>query len=180
MNIRPAILEDVYLIDPEVVEDDRGFFARVVCSRTFEQFGLASTFVQSSVSFNRQRGTIRGMHYQTAPFEEVKLVRCTMGVVFDVFVDLRPDSPTYTQWEAVELSAENRRTLYIPNGFAHGFQTLTDKAEVHYQISEVYQPESQRGFAWNDPTFGITLPEPVSLVSPRDQQLPRFEKCAAS
>ena len=161
-------LAGVYIIELEKIEDDRGFFARTFCQREFEAHGLNPRIAQCSVSFNRRKGTLRGMHYQVAPYEESKLVRCTMGAIYDVAVDLRPDSLTHKQWMAVELTEDNRRALYIPAGCAHGFQTLEDNSEVFYQMSEVYHPECARGLRWNDPVFGIQWPSETLVASARD------------
>jgi dTDP-4-dehydrorhamnose 3,5-epimerase len=158
-----------YLIEPDRLEDQRGFFARTWCREELAARGLVTELAQCSISFNRRKGTLRGMHYQVAPHEETKIVRCTMGALWDVLVDLRPDSPTYRQWTAAELTAENRRQLYIPAGCAHGFQTLTDDTEVLYLISESYHPESARGVRWDDPKLGIAWPLPVSAMSDRDR-----------
>ena len=162
------------LVDIERREDDRGFFARSWCAQEFEARGLNPRIAQCSVSFNVRAGTLRGMHYQAKPFEEAKLVRCTRGSLRDVIVDLRPDSPTYAKHLSVVLSADNRRMLYVPEGFAHGFITLEDATEVLYQISESYSPESQRGFRWNDPAFGIAWPMEVRVISDRDRTFPDF------
>jgi dTDP-4-dehydrorhamnose 3,5-epimerase len=151
-------MKGAFLIDAEKVADTRGFFARTWCQREFEAHGLNSHLVQCSLSFNQKNGTLRGMHYQAAPHEEAKLVRCTRGAIYDVIVDLRRDSATYKQWVFVELSADSRRMVYVPEGFAHGFQTLVDETEVFYQMSEFYHPESTRGVLWNDPAFGIQWP----------------------
>jgi len=169
-------LKGSYIIDLERVEDKRGFFARTVCNAEFKVHGLNSQFVQSSISFNRQSGTLRGMHYQVPPHAECKLVRCTMGAIFDVVVDLRPESETFREWTAVELSAENRRMLYIPEGLAHGFQTLADNSEVLYQISESYHPESARGVRWNDAAFGIQWPlAEQRVISEKDLHYPDYQ-----
>jgi dTDP-4-dehydrorhamnose 3,5-epimerase len=157
------------------MDDERGFFARTWCRQEFEAHGLNSRLAQSSISFNKRRGTLRGMHYQSAPDEEAKLVRCTMGAIYDVTIDLRRDSPTFKQWVGLELTAENRRMLYIPEGFAHGLQTLTDDTEVFYQISERYAPESARGVRWNDPAFAIDWPVSVTIISERDNTYADFE-----
>ena len=156
--------------------DERGYFARSWCEKEFGDQGLNPRLVQCSISFNLRRGTLRGMHYQAAPHAEVKLVRCTRGAVYDVVLDLRPNSPTFTRWMAVELSADNGRAVYIPKDCAHGFQTLTDEAEVFYQMSEVYHPESARGVRWDDPTFAIQWPGDDKIVSSRDTAFPSF-KC---
>ncbi len=161
-------LSGAFVIDPERFEDDRGFFARTWCVREFKTHGLNSRLVQCSVSNNKQKATLRGMHYQAAPHAETKLVRCTKGAIYDVIIDLREDSSTFRQWVAVELTAENRRMLYIPEGFAHGFQTLSDDTEVFYQISEFYHPESARGVRWDDPAFGIEWPLEATIMSEKD------------
>ena len=167
-------LQGAYVVDPELRNDSRGFFARTWCVDEFKGHGLNPRLVQCSISFNRSKGTLRGMHYQVAPFEEAKIVRCTMGSICDVIVDLRADSPTFKQHLAVTLSAENRKALYIPEKFAHGFLTLEDHTEVFYQMSEFYSAESARGFRWNDPEFGIRLPVPVAVISERDATYPDF------
>ena len=172
MKFSPTKLSGVWLVDLERREDERGFFARSWCQAEFERHGLNPRLVQCNVSFNRKRGTLRGMHYQVAPHAEAKLVRCTRGAIFDVAVDLRPESPTYRHWVGVELTAENGRALYIAEGFAHGFQTLADDSEVFYQMSEFFHPECARGLRWNDPAFGISWPSPNPIISDRDQNLP--------
>lgn len=174
MNFLPTALAGAYIVDLEPQTDGRGFFARAWCQREFEQHGLNSRVVQCSVSYNRRKGTWRGMHYQEAPHEEAKLVRCTMGSICDVIVDLRPGSPTFKEHLTVILSAENRKMLYIPEKFAHGFLTLEDNTEVFYQMSEFHAPESARGFRWNDPYFGIRLPLEVAVISERDRDYPDF------
>jgi dTDP-4-dehydrorhamnose 3,5-epimerase len=161
-------LKGAYLIEPERVEDERGFFARTWCEREFEAHGLNAKLVQCSVSFNKKRGTLRGMHYQIAPHEEAKLVRCTMGAIYDVIIDLRESSETFKHWVAVELTAETHKMLYIPEGFAHGFQTLTDNTEVFYQMSEFYYPECARGVRWNDAAFKIGWHQEICAISQRD------------
>jgi dTDP-4-dehydrorhamnose 3,5-epimerase len=163
-------LSGAYLVDPERHTDSRGYFARTWCQDEFAQMGLNPHLVQCSTSFNLKAGTLRGMHYQVAPFAETKLVRCTRGAIFDVIVDLRPGSPTYANWLSVELNQENQRAIYIPENFAHGFQTLVDNAEVFYQMSEFYHPECSRGFCWDDPIFQISWPEvDHRTVSEKDQ-----------
>jgi dTDP-4-dehydrorhamnose 3,5-epimerase len=170
----PTALAGAYLVEPEPRNDDRGFFARTWCQKEFAEHGLNPRLVQCSVSFNIKKGTLRGMHYQAAPNEETKLVRCTAGAICDVIVDLRRDSPTFRQHLTMMLSAKNRRMLYIPEGFAHGFVTLEDDTEVFYQMSEFYSPESACGFRWNDPSFAIRLPLEVTVISRRDQSYPDF------
>ena len=163
-------LKGVYVIAPELIEDERGFFARLWTPEEFEERGLNPRLVQANISYNHKKGTLRGMHFQVKPHEEAKLVRCTRGSLYDVALDIRPDSPTYLQWEAVELTEENRLMFYVPEGFAHGYQTLEDDTEVFYQMSELYHPESARGLRWDDPKLGIKWPLPVSIISQRDTQ----------
>jgi len=158
MRFTPLALEGAHLIEPEPIEDHRGFFARVWCEEEFLERGLNATLAQCNLSFNPRKGTLRGMHYQAAPHAEVKLVRCTMGAAYDVIIDLRREAPTHGQWVAVELTAENRRMVYVPEGFAHGFQTLENNTELFYQISALYHPESARGVRWDDPAFAIEWP----------------------
>lgn len=169
MRFIPTPLMGAYVIEPEKLEDNRGFFARTWCQKEFANQGLDSNLVQCSISFNKKRGTLRGMHFQVPPFAETKLVRCTQGAIYDVIVDLRSDSPTYLQWTAVELTASNRQALYIPKGFAHGFQTLEDDTEIFYQMSDFYAPEAARGFRWDDPTFKIQWVQEVTVISDRDR-----------
>jgi dTDP-4-dehydrorhamnose 3,5-epimerase len=161
-------LHGVYLIDPQRFDDERGFFARTWCEREFAARGLNPRLAQCSVSYNRRKGTLRGLHYQAAPHQEAKLVRCTRGAIYDVVLDLRPASATFRQWAAMELTAGNYRMLYVPEGCAHGFQTLEDDSEVLYQISEFYAPEFMRGVRWDDPLFAISWPLHVTSISPRD------------
>ncbi len=168
MNFSETPLPGVFLIDVEPREDERGFFARTFCRREFEEHGLESNLVQCSLSFNRLRGTIRGVHFQRSPWQEVKLVRCTAGAIFDVIIDLRADSPTFLKYFTVELSAANRRTLYVPKNVAHGFQTLADATEVTYQMTEFYAPSSGTGLRWNDPLFAVPWPLPASVISDQD------------
>ncbi|HXX74382.1 MAG TPA: dTDP-4-dehydrorhamnose 3,5-epimerase [Nitrospiraceae bacterium] len=163
-------LKGAYIVEMERLEDDRGFFARSWCRREFHKYGLDPNLVQCSVSFNKKRGTLRGMHYQVPPFAESKLVRCTKGAIYDVILDLRQDSSTFLQWLSVELTSQNRRMLYIPKLFAHGFLTLKEDTEVFYQISEFYSPNYARGVRWNDPLFQIQWPEAPSIISPKDQK----------
>jgi dTDP-4-dehydrorhamnose 3,5-epimerase len=165
-------LQGVFIVAPERREDSRGFFARTFCRQEFEAAGLNSNIVQCSVSFNREKGTLRGLHYQDSPHAEVKLVRCTRGVVYDVVVDLRPQSPTFREWIGVGLDLENRLSVYIPKGCAHGFLTLEDSSEVTYQMSEFYHQESARGVRWNDPAFQIDWPGEVNVISERDSSYP--------
>ncbi len=169
-------LEGVFLVELEKHTDDRGFFARTWCQQEFNSQNLNTNLAQCSISFNTKKGTLRGMHYQAEPFPETKVVRCTMGSIYDVVLDLRKDSPTYTQWLSIELTQENRLMLYIPPGFAHGFQTLSNDAEVFYQISNFYKPEFSRGVRWNDPAFGIRWISPPSVISRQDNEYPDFIK----
>jgi dTDP-4-dehydrorhamnose 3,5-epimerase len=162
-------LKGAFVVELERIEDERGFFARSFCEREFAEQGLVPRFVQCNLSYNRSKGTLRGMHYQAEPHPEAKLVRCTFGAIFDVIVDIRPASPTVHRWFGTELSASNRRMLFIPTGFAHGFQCLTDDAEVFYQMSEFYHPECARGLRWDDPRLGIGWPLPNPVVSQRDR-----------
>lgn len=155
MKFTETELKGAYIVELEPIQDERGFFCRSWCQKEFSERGLTSNLVQCNISFNLKKGTLRGMHYQAKPHEEAKLVRCTMGAIYDVIIDIRPESLTFKQWVAVELTPENRKMLYIPEGFAHGFQTLEDNTEVFYQMSEFYHPESARGLRWNDPAFGI-------------------------
>ena len=167
-------LKGAFIVEPERLEDERGFFARSWCQQESAAYGLNPEWVQCSISFNKKKATLRGMHYQAAPFEEAKLVRCTRGAIYDVFIDLRPDSSTFKQWVAVELSAENLRMLYIPEGFAHGFLTLDDNSEIFYQMSEFYAPAYARGVRWNDPAFNIEWPIEVRVISDKDRNYPDF------
>jgi dTDP-4-dehydrorhamnose 3,5-epimerase len=169
---QPTALDGVWTLEPERHADARGFFARTWCEREMAARGLDARVSQANISFNGRAGTLRGMHYQAAPHAEAKVVRCTAGAIYDVALDLRPGSPTRGRWTAVELSAENRRALYIPEGVAHGFQSLVDGAEVLYLISVPQAPESARGVRWNDPAFGIEWPLPVSEISARDASYP--------
>jgi len=175
MRFTPTPLAGAYLIDVEPVADDRGLFARTWCRREMEARGLDAGLVQCSVSFNKKRGTLRGMHFQASPDEEIKIVRCTRGAVHDVVLDLRAGSPTFGRWFAADLTADNRSALYVPAGMAHGFQTLVDNAEVLYQMSEFHRPESARGVRWNDPAFAIAWPSVAKrTMSQRDRSYPDF------
>jgi len=172
MRFVPTRLAGAYIIEPESREDARGFFARTFCSREFENHGLVASFVQCSVSLSRRRGTLRGLHYQLPPACEVKLVRCAAGALYDVIVDLRPDSPTYLENIGVELTARNRWALYVPEMFAHGLQTLEDDTEVFYQISAFYAPDKAVGLRADDPRLAIRWPLPVTDISERDRSWP--------
>lgn len=174
MLFRETKLQGVRLIEIEPARDGRGFFARTFCTREFAAQDLKTGFPQHSVSFTARAGSVRGMHFQRPPHEEVKLIRCLRGAIHDVLVDVRPGSPTYLRWEAYELTAENRRQLYVPTGVAHGFQTLTPDAEVAYLISAYHVPEAAEGFRHDDPAFGIAWPLPVADISARDRAWPDF------
>lgn len=174
MIFRDTGIGGAWILEAERLEDERGFFARTWDADEFAARGLNARLAQCSISFNRLRGTLRGLHYQVAPHEEAKLVRCTAGAIFDVVVDLRPDSTTFRDWFGVELSADNRLAVYVPEACAHGFLTLTDGCEVHYQISQFYAPEAARGVRWDDPAFGITWPGEVLVMNERDRTYPDF------
>ncbi len=170
-----AKLKGAYIIEPEKLEDARGFFARTFCQKEFEARGLNPRLVQCSMSFNKKEGTMRGMHYQVPPCQEAKLIRCTRGAVFDVIVDLRRHAPAFKQWMGVELTAWNHRLLYVPEGFAHGFQTLEDNTEVAYQMSDFYHPECARGVRWDDPAFKIEWPAAKKrILSEKDVGYPDY------
>lgn len=174
MRFTETKLRGAFIIEPEPIEDERGFFARTWCRREFEAHGLNPQLVQCNISLNKKKGTLRGMHYQEAPHEEAKLVRCTRGAIYDVIIDLRPSSPTFKEWVPVVLTAESRCMLYVPEGFAHGFQTLEDSTEVFYQMSEFYVPECAKGVRWDDAAFNIEWPADKRIVSARDRQYPDF------
>ncbi len=169
MRFTETKLPGAYIIDVDLHADDRGFFARAFCAREFADKGLNPAFVQANISFNAKKGTLRGLHYQIEPAAETKLVRCTRGAIYDVIVDLRPGSPTYLQHAGVELTAENRRALYVPKMFAHGYQTLSDDAEVVYQVDAFYEPTLERGLRYDDPRLQIEWPEPVTAISNKDR-----------
>lgn len=172
MRFEKTKLPDAYIIELEKREDERGFFARTWDEKEFAEVGLENKVVQCNISFNRAKGTLRGMHLQRDPYAEVKLIRCIRGAIFDVIIDLRPESEVYKSWFGVELSAENRRTLYVPRGFAHGFQTLTDDTETFYMVSEFYTPEAEDGVRWDDPAFGIEWPLEPTEMSDKDRSWP--------
>src|SRR6185503_4478920 len=175
MIFRETKLAGAFVIEPERLEDERGFFARLWSEQDFEEQGLVPHFMESNTSFSRKRGTVRGMHFQASPHGQVKLVRCTAGAIFDAIIDLRPGSPTFKQWDSVELSADNRLMLYVPIDFAHGFQTLVANTEVTYQMSSPYHPASSRGVRWDDPAFGIVWPEAERTIIARDREYPDFQ-----
>jgi dTDP-4-dehydrorhamnose 3,5-epimerase len=176
MIFQETKLKDAYIIEPERLEDERGFFARSFCQQEFKRFGIDFNIAQCNISFNKNKGTLRGMHYQSAPYEEAKMVSCVRGAIYDVIIDLRPNSSTYCQWLGVELSAENYEIFYIPKGFAHGFQTLAEDTVVLYQMSEFYHPESAQGVRWNDPAFEIKWPLSNSVISEKDMNFKDFRK----
>ena len=178
MIFTESSLPGAFLIDLERDSDERGFFARAYCAQEFAAKGLGTVLHQCSVSYNTRKGTLRGMHYQSAPHEEHKLVRCTAGAIFDVIVDVRPGSLSYRLWFATELTAQNRRSLFVPPGFAHGFITLSDDAEVYYMISVPHAPQHARGFRWNDPAFAIEWPLVPSVISARDAGYPLLDMLA--
>jgi dTDP-4-dehydrorhamnose 3,5-epimerase len=169
-------LQGAYLLELEPAVDQRGSFARVFDRHLFIERGLIGDFVQNSISENQRGATLRGMHYQAAPAAEAKLVQCIRGALFDVIIDLRPESATYCRWFGVELSAANRRLLYVPKGFAHGFQTLLDDTAVYYMISEAYAPQYARGVRWNDPAFGIKWPFAEPIIAEKDRLLPDYKR----
>lgn len=178
MQFEPTEIGGAFLVVPTPLTDARGCFARTWCAETFRAQGLAETLVQCSVSYNDCRGTLRGMHFQVEPHGERKLVRCTAGAIYDVLLDLRSDSPTCMRWQAFELTASNRHAVYIPKGVAHGFQTLTDGAEVFYQMADEFVSAAGRGIRYNDPAFGIDWPLPVAVISDRDANYPDFAPVA--
>ncbi len=172
MQFRQTELPGAYVVTLDKLVDDRGFFARGWCREEFEKRGLNGNLVQSNVGFSPRRGTLRGLHYQKPPFAECKLVRCTQGAAFDCIVDLRPDSPTYLRWIGLELTAENRTQLFVPEGFAHGYQALTDNCEVCYHTTQVFNAEAATGVRFDDPALAITWPERVTVISDKDRNWP--------
>jgi dTDP-4-dehydrorhamnose 3,5-epimerase len=176
MVFKETRLKNAFIIELEKIVDDRGFFSRAWCQKEFEAKGLNSNVVQCNLAFNISKGTLRGMHYQIAPHEEAKIVRCIRGKVYDVIIDLRPESATYLQWIGVELSSKNRKMLYVPEKFAHGYLTLADNTELFYQVSHFYAPESESGFRWNDPTINIKWPQTNGLIiTDKDKNWPDFK-----
>jgi dTDP-4-dehydrorhamnose 3,5-epimerase len=169
-------LKGAFVIRIKKIEDERGFFARAMCKNEFEAHGLNSQFVQANLAASRNKGTLRGMHYQVAPHQEAKLVRCTKGAIYDVIIDLRPDSTTYGEWFGIELSMADHKMIYVPENFAHGYQTLKNDTEVYYLVSAFYSPTHEKGLRWNDPTFGIKWPEIKKIViSEKDQNWPDYQ-----
>lgn len=176
INFTETKLRGAFIIEPEIFEDERGFFARSFSEKEFEANGINGRMAECNISFNKRRHTIRGLHFQADPFAQAKLVRCTRGAIYDVIVDLRPDSPTFKQWIGQELTAENRLMIYVPAGFAHGYQTLEDNTEMYYQVSEFYAPESCGGVRWNDPAFAIRWPAMDGItINQRDRSYPDFK-----
>jgi dTDP-4-dehydrorhamnose 3,5-epimerase len=175
MRFIETALKGAFIIELEPIEDERGFFVRSFCQKEFKKHGFKMNIVQCNISYNKKKGTLRGMHYQAKPYEEAKLVSCVRGTIYDVIIDLRPDSLTYCAWFAVELSSENYKILYVPKGFAHGFQVLEDNTVVFYQMSEFYHPECARGVKWDDLMFGITWPLVPVAISERDQSFSDFQ-----
>lgn len=174
MIFKETKLQGAFVIEPEMLTDERGTFARTFCRRDFEGHGLNGNISQCSIAMNTKKSTLRGMHFQKIPYAEAKLVRCSRGIIYDVIVDLRSDSPTFKEWTAVEISVENRKMVYVPEGFAHGFQTLTDNTEVVYQMSQFYSPDHADGFRWDDPSFNIEWPSSHLTISPKDRNYPDF------
>ena len=180
MVFKETKLKGAFIVEIEKKMDTRGFFARSLCQQEFARHGLRFHIVQCNISYNKKKGTLRGMHYQISPHQEAKLVSCIRGAVYDVIIDLRPDSPTYCKWCAVELNARSYKMLFVPEGFAQGFQTLKDDTTLFYQMSEFYHPESARGVRYNDPAFDIKWPVKESILSSRDQSYELFSRCKAS
>ena len=176
MQFEQTTLKDAWLIALDPARDYRGYFARTFSVDEFAAQGLEANFPQHSISFNARSGTVRGMHFQNKPHQEAKLVRCTQGAIYDVAIDLRSDSPTRYQWVGAELTSDNHRMLYIPEGFAHGYQTLADSTEIFYQMSEFYHPESTGGVRWNDPAFDLTWPLAVTVIAERDATYPLIDR----
>jgi len=174
MIFKETKLKGAFVIEMERIEDERGFFARSWCQQEFEEHGLNSLIVQCNISYNEKKGTLRGMHYQAAPYEEAKIISCISGAIYDVIIDLRRDSATYCQWFSTELSNDNYRMLYVPVGLAHGFQTLKNNTVIFYQMSESYHPECARGLRWDDPAFGVNWPIRNYIISAKDRQFPEF------
>jgi len=174
MNFNETELKGSFLVEPEQIEDERGFFARSWDKKIFEKYGLNSNLEQCNISFSKKKGTLRGMHYQIDPFQEVKLVRCTKGRVYDVILDLRKGSKTFKKWTSFEISAENHKMVYVPEGFAHGIQTLEDNTEIFYLVSKRYMPEYERMIRWDDPTFKISWPLKPSIISEKDNSAELF------
>jgi dTDP-4-dehydrorhamnose 3,5-epimerase len=174
MNFAETELKGAYLVSLQKIEDERGFFARAWCQHEFEEHGLKTNLAQANVSFSKQQGTLRGLHFQRAPYQEAKLIRCTRGSIYDVIVDLRPESPTFKRWFGVELKAGDYKMLYVPEGFAQGLLTLEDNTEIMYPTTEFYTPEAESGVRFDDPAFAIVWPQAVKIVSDKDRSWPDF------
>ena len=174
MIFRETPISGAYVIEPERIEDHRGFFARIWCKKELGQRGLETELAQSNIGFSSRRGTLRGLHFQEAPHTEVKIVRCTRGSIFDVIVDLRPDSSSYKRWFGTELSDENGKMIYAPEGCAQGYITLTDNSEMYYHTSDFYHPESASGVRYNDPEFGVVWPVEIAVISQQDKEWPDY------
>jgi dTDP-4-dehydrorhamnose 3,5-epimerase len=174
MRFHPTTLCDAWLVQLEPIRDQRGFFARTFCAEEFASRALETSYPQHSISYTARKGSLRGMHYQRKPHSETKVVRCIKGAIWDVIIDIRPDSPTYRKWEKFELSSENGHLLYIPKGFAHGFQTLCDDVEVNYLISTPYEPKSAWGIRYDDSAFSVSWPLPIAEISDKDLHWPDF------
>ena len=175
MKFKETELNGAFIIEIEKIKDKRGFFARAWCQNEFKTHGLTPLVVQTNISYNKKKGTLRGMHYQKTPYEESKFIRCTRGAIIDVIIDLRPDSSTYKKWISVNLTADNYKMIFVPEGFAHGFQTLSDHAEILYQVSQFYTPGSEDGIRWNEPGFGIKWPLEVTVISDKDMNWPDYK-----
>lgn len=175
MKFSETKLKGAFVIEVDKFEDDRGFFGRIWCEKEFKAHNLNTNLVQSNVSYSKKKGTLRGFHFQKSPYQETKLVRCTRGAAYDVIIDLRPDSPTFKQWFGIELSAENRKMLYVPENFGHSFLTLEDNSEVYYLVTEFYNNEAEGGLRWNDPTFDIKWPIEIIGISEKDNNHPDFD-----
>lgn len=175
MKFTETYLKGAFVIEVDKIEDSRGFFGRLWCENEFKTHNLKTNLVQSNVSFSKQKGTLRGMHFQRNPFQETKLVRCTRGKIYDVIIDLRPNSPTFKKWFGVELTANNYKMLYVPENFAHGFVTLEDNSEVYYIVTEFYNNKAEGGIRWNDPSFNIQWPQIVNIITDKDNNHPNFK-----
>jgi dTDP-4-dehydrorhamnose 3,5-epimerase len=177
MIFKATPLKDAYVVEIKKIEDERGFFARAWCQREFEEQGIELTWAQANLAYSHKKGTLRGLHFQVEPFAEAKLIRCVRGAIFDVIVDLRSDSHTFEQWFGVELTADNRKAIYVPPGFAHGYQSLLDDTEVFYPVSQFYTPGYERGIRWDDPAFAITWPLADNLIiSDKDLSWPKYNR----
>lgn len=174
MIFNKTTLMDAFIIEPKKIKDERGFFARVWCKKEIYSNGMIPELVQANIGYNKKRGTLRGLHFQISPHEEVKILRCTRGAIFDVIVDLRKDSPTYTRWEGFELTEDNHRMVYVPKGFAQGYITLADNTEIYYQTSEYFAPAHARGLRFDDPAINIRWPIEIKIISDNDRSWPDY------